>query len=467
MPKQGNPYIKLLPRDVLALFGAYNLKDPYEAGRIALSPQKIQLHDDWNPNLASFDADIAIITFEAGTITFSAFVQPICLWNEKTPPIQTEGYVGGWGQSQNLEKLFEEIPTKLEVPIHNNEFCFLTSKDLVDIASNRTFCAGRGDGKGICDGDSGGGVSIIVGSVFYFRGIVSSGLYNQISCDVSKYSVFTDVLKFKPWIDHIMREDGEILIPKVVRSNLRCTLKSHSWKILTEQKDLQTCFIDDQTIDDEESSLAGGLNLSVQAFYIQNNKEVKFLPENIFKYFPGLIAYNVLNCLIRTVNAKHFKGSNSLEHLDLDQNEIKSIDGDSFKDLIKLEMLGLSFNKIKTIAPNIFQSLGNLQQLRIGENQIKFLDEKCFDKLTKLEHIELGKNEISALPADLFKNNLKLEKIWFDGNKVQTISLTMFDHLKSLKFVVLNNNFCVNDFYNQDQFNEMRNVLSKNCTSSV
>ena len=99
MPKQGNPYIKLLPRDVLALLGANNLKDPYEAGRIALSPQKIQVHDDWNPNLASFDADIAIVTFDAGTITFSAFVQPICLWNEKTPPTQT----GEWKKSESAD----------------------------------------------------------------------------------------------------------------------------------------------------------------------------------------------------------------------------------------------------------------------------------------------------------------------------------------------------------------------------
>ena len=183
MPKQGNPFKKLLLRDLLALFGAHNLTDPHETFRTVLPPQRIQVHDDW------------IITFQVGVILFSTYVQPICLWNGDTPPSQTEGHIGGWGQSENLENFFEEIPTKLKVPIHTNEFCLLTAKDLSDLASNRTFCAGRGDGTGICTGDSGGGVSIKVGSTFYFRGIVSSGLYDEISCDVSKFAIFTDVLK--------------------------------------------------------------------------------------------------------------------------------------------------------------------------------------------------------------------------------------------------------------------------------
>ena len=136
MPKQGNPFTELLLRDLLALFGAYNLTDPYEIGRMSLSPQKVQVHDDWDPNLESNDADIAIITFEAGAIRFSFFVQPICLWNGKTDPNQTEGHIGGWGQSENLEKFFEEIPTKLKVPIHTNEFCFLTTKDLAGLSSD-------------------------------------------------------------------------------------------------------------------------------------------------------------------------------------------------------------------------------------------------------------------------------------------------------------------------------------------
>ena len=467
MPKQANPFKKLLARDLVALFGAHDLKESYEIGRMSLSPQRIQVHDDWNPRLESFDADIAIVTFESGAITFSTFVQPICLWNEKTDPTQTEGHIAGWGQSENLEKTFEEIPTKLKVPIHTNEFCLLTTKDLSDLASNRTFCAGRGDGTGICDGDSGGGVSIRVGSTFFFRGIVSSGLYDQISCDVTKYSIFTDVLKFKPWIDQIMREDGEILIPKVLRAILRCTIQSIQWIHLKRNgfKNLQTCNIYNQKIDDKGFSVADEPNLSIQAFGIEHNKEVKFLPENIAETFPELIVYQVWDCSTRTVNRNHFKGLHKLEHLILVRDEIESIGGDSFKDMKKLEELNLGYNKIKTCDPNWFQSLRTLRFLFIRYNQLDILDEKIFDNLKNLINIELHNNKLSTIPANLFKNNLKLEGIFLDDNIIQTISSTIFDHLKYLKFVSLRTNVCVNDFYFSHRFNEMKNDLSSNCTS--
>ena len=458
----------MLSRDLIALFGAHDLKDPYETGRTPLSPERIQVHRDWNPSIMKYDADIAIVTFEAGAIKFSTFVQPICLWNEKTDPTQTEAHVSGWGQSQNLEKKFEEIPTKLKVPIHTNEFCFLTEKDLVDLASNRTFCAGRGDGSGVCDGDSGGGVSIKVGSTFYFRGIVSSGLYDGISCDVSKFAIFTDVLKFKLWIDQIMSEDGEILIQKVVRAILRCTIESVTWTYITggESKVLQTCNMHDQKIDDEGFSIAGDLNLSIQGFSIEDNKEVKFLPENIAESFPGLMVYQVFSCSIKTVNGDHFKGLNKLESLDLARNEIESIDGDSFKDLTKLVYLFLYHNKIKSIDPNWFQSLGALQGFLIYHNQVDFLDQQSFDNLQNLRNISISNNKLSTIPANLFKNNLKLEFIFLNENIIQTISSTMFDHLKNLKYVDLENNVCVNGYYRQEtRLHEMKNVLRSNCTS--
>ena len=207
MPKQGNPFTSLSARNFLAFFGAHNLTDLYETGRIALSPLKMKVHDDWSPDYESYDADIAIITFEAGAIMLSTYVQPICLWNKKTQPTQTEGHIGGWGQCEHLNKPFEEIPRKLKVSIHTNEDCFLTTKDLVDLASDRTFCAGKGADSDISTDNSGGGLSIKVGSTFFFRGIVSSGFHDQLSFDGPEMAIFTDVLKFKPWIDYTMNED--------------------------------------------------------------------------------------------------------------------------------------------------------------------------------------------------------------------------------------------------------------------
>lgn len=42
---------------------------------------------------------------------------------------------------------------------------------------------------------------------YYLRGIVSSSLVGMMHCDVTKYAIYTNVLKFTNWIAYTMRED--------------------------------------------------------------------------------------------------------------------------------------------------------------------------------------------------------------------------------------------------------------------
>lgn len=42
------------------------------------------------------------------------------------------------------------------------------------------------------------------GSAYYLRGIISSSLFdNEGKCDVTKYAVFTNVVKYTAWVDKI------------------------------------------------------------------------------------------------------------------------------------------------------------------------------------------------------------------------------------------------------------------------
>ena len=308
---------------------------------MALSPEKMNLHPDWNSSDTSYDADIAIMTFESGEIPSSKFIQPICLWNDDTPQTQTEGYVGGWRMNRKSENAIEEIPTNFKLPIHINAHCWYREPNLLAFSGPRTFCAGETDGV---RKNSGGEMSIKVGLVFYFQGIVSTGLLDEIGYNITKFIIFTEVLKFQPWIDQTMSKDDVNLLQVVYQANLKCTIDLSLWK----EKNVQTCNIFNQKIDGEGFSVARDLDQSIQAFEIHSIKEVKCLPENIAESFPD----QVVNCSIRTVNRKHFKALNELEYLRLARNEIESIDGDSFKDLTKLERLYLECNKIETIDPS-------------------------------------------------------------------------------------------------------------------
>lgn len=44
-----------------------------------------------------------------------------------------------------------------------------------------------------------------VGKKWFIRGIVSASLRDGTSCDVNSYAIFTDIVKFLPWIKNEMQ----------------------------------------------------------------------------------------------------------------------------------------------------------------------------------------------------------------------------------------------------------------------
>jgi secreted trypsin-like serine protease len=196
-----------LPRDVRVLLGVHDLNDQFEVGKEIRSVKSIFVHPDWNPDVITFDADIASIFLEK-EIIFNNYIQPICLWVGQTEPQVTSLVLVGYGKSEDETKKHENIPKVLTLPIHTQEDCFLKNQGLVAISSKRTFCAGSADGTGACLGDSGGGLYLKLLNTYFLRGIVSSSLRRGQSCDVNTYSVYTDVLKYKNWIK-TLKDDKE------------------------------------------------------------------------------------------------------------------------------------------------------------------------------------------------------------------------------------------------------------------
>lgn len=123
------------------------MNNPYEAEKIPLSPKQVIVHDDWHPHQDDYDADIALLEFQKGKIsTNSIYIQPICLWNSDIEPAARSGIVTGWGKSEDPSKLHENMPKRLRVAIQSNEECIYGVRELFDLTSPRTFCAGTSNG---------------------------------------------------------------------------------------------------------------------------------------------------------------------------------------------------------------------------------------------------------------------------------------------------------------------------------
>lgn len=196
---------------------------------------EIKIHDDWNPNVERYDADIAVLILDED-VHFSRYISPICIWNSTAYPDVHEGFIAGWGRSD--EETHGNTPRELKAPIIDNEDCFLSNTRIAEISSRRTFCAGSANGTGVCHGDGGSGFFIRHNNIFYLHGIVSASLTYRWRCDVTSYAVFTSIPKFRPWIESIVGSD-DVNIEKV---------KNDSFG--TKIDDQETHKVSDKTTDD-------------------------------------------------------------------------------------------------------------------------------------------------------------------------------------------------------------------------
>ncbi|XP_058123975.1 chymotrypsin-like elastase family member 1 [Anopheles ziemanni] len=157
---------------------------------------KLIPHPNFHPGIVSYD--IALIKLST-RINFTAYVQPICLWGMDAGMeliVGTNGTIVGFGETEN-SKLSNHLRVAL-VKVTDFWSCLDSYRN---VFADGMFCA-KGNGEvNACRGDSGGGIVYEIAGRWFVRGIVSFIPQNSIlSCDVSQYTVFTDVAIFREWI---------------------------------------------------------------------------------------------------------------------------------------------------------------------------------------------------------------------------------------------------------------------------
>lgn len=205
--------------DIIVVLGVHDLKKSFESGRTSVAVKRAFLHPDWNSNIASFEADIAVLELEH-EIQFTNFIQPICMANSDLNSVTT-GFVAGFGKSEAGH--VENIARTVTIPIHENKVC-AKSKDHETILGGRSICGGSADGVGVCEGDSGSGLIIQKDGIHFIRGIVSASLYAPLhGCNVQAYSVFTDITEFRSFV--ATQEDPHSQLLRIQKEKLELEKK--------------------------------------------------------------------------------------------------------------------------------------------------------------------------------------------------------------------------------------------------
>uniref|UniRef100_A0A8C4W161 pancreatic elastase II n=1 Tax=Gopherus evgoodei TaxID=1825980 RepID=A0A8C4W161_9SAUR len=184
-------------RTYQVLLGKYNLKAT-EEGSVAVSPQKIIVHERWDSSRLADGNDIALIKLSQ-SVALSNQIQPACL-----PPANSllaSGvvcYVTGWGRLQTngaLPNILQQGP----LVVVDYATCSLPAWWGSTVKTTMV-CAG-GDGViSSCNGDSGGPLNCrSADGTWEVHGVVSFG--SSLGCNYyRKPSVFTRVSAFNSWI---------------------------------------------------------------------------------------------------------------------------------------------------------------------------------------------------------------------------------------------------------------------------
>ncbi|XP_077256096.1 chymotrypsin-2-like isoform X1 [Temnothorax americanus] len=171
---------------ITANVGLINIRDP-----LAVHPiESFHIHEDYN-NDDNWHNDIALLKLQS-PIQYSHLVRPVILTQNKTIPAGTKVVVSGFGKLS-----YEGPKTKrlhvADIETVDNDYCKTLYRTMKNIYPTQICANDKTEEKGICDGDSGGPLTLdeeLIG--------IASWIYE---CGDKTYpAVYTHVPSYFQWI---------------------------------------------------------------------------------------------------------------------------------------------------------------------------------------------------------------------------------------------------------------------------
>ncbi|XP_067014786.2 serine protease gd [Anabrus simplex] len=209
--KRGSKFRKLSTSSLAVFMGKNNIRSWAEEGQQAGEVEEIIVHPSFNIH---YNNDISILLLTT-SVHITQFVKPICLWDRPADLSIIEGQVAsvaGWGKDES-----GSLTDKLRVakmPVVSQETCLRSDSFYATYTSETTLCASFRNGTTVCNGDSGGGLSLNLRNpvqkrdTWYLRGVVSVSRLDvgDIPCDIHSFVIFTDVAKYTNWLKQHLRK---------------------------------------------------------------------------------------------------------------------------------------------------------------------------------------------------------------------------------------------------------------------
>ncbi|KAL7028233.1 hypothetical protein ACKWTF_005771 [Chironomus riparius] len=143
------------------------------------------------------------------------------------------------------------------------------------------------------------------------------------------------------------------------------------------------------------------------------------------------------------IEAGVFKMCESLEVLEFNGNNIKSINSYAFKGLDKLHTLKMDKCNLRTIEPELLLPLFYLDHIHITGNKIEELPNGLFDELEYLKTMNLSNNELTSFSSSFLKRKNHLEIIDLSENNIETLDRMFLENWPNNAALNIESNICI------------------------
>ncbi|XP_070504786.1 toll-like receptor Tollo [Chironomus tepperi] len=404
---------KLFSRDIQIVLGSRSIFRRFEKTKSTLPVNRISIHPDYKVD--SPLSNIAVIILDRKVLIKSHINSTEISDNDSAI---TDAVYVAHGTNKTLSTKDTAVKAGyLQTSILNNENCQNSKID-------ELFCISQDSLVPTCVDVIGSGLYVKQNSQFYLRGILTS-------VSGSCRSLFTDVSKYKDWIDNAAAVESEEFKFLLIFCGLICEIAANDAVCKYARSDIFVYFIRNQGYKCELKFDTDSYEdvSSITGDHVQNNADGNV---NI------LLSYQ--SSKISDFTSIFCEKFPNLEAIKLDNVKIKSIDDDSLQNCQHLRLLHLNNNKISLIPKNLLTENAELSEIEIGSNKLRTLDTDTFEMQNNLKKLFLNKNKIETLPSRIFQPLRNLERLNLDGNAIEILDPKWFEPLEKLEKLSLNSN---------------------------
>jgi Leucine-rich repeat (LRR) protein len=192
-------------------------------------------------------------------------------------------------------------------------------------------------------------------------------------------------------------------------------------------------------------------NIPTNPLIVIDGQDYEEIEQGAFETFKELRMIKITKCKLKSLDKNCFMNRENadttvwdfetINFIDLSDNQLSRIEPDTFSFTKKLTELNLSGNLIEKLSKKSFQCLKSLVKLSLHDNKLTSLDADIFKSLTRVKTIDLSNNKLRNIPEFAFKDLLNLSTLDLSNNCIREINTNAFVNLPNLAKIKLRYNY--------------------------